>query len=133
LKPREIVEAFVEAINSGDAEKLGDLMTEDHVFIDADGSRHPGRGEMIAGWNKYYAMVPDFHIEVAEIYARGNRVMLAGTAEGTFSLDGELRPENHWRVAAAWRAETKGDLVAVWQLYVNPVSMLEILDRMKSN
>jgi uncharacterized protein (TIGR02246 family) len=130
---KEVVESFVAAINAGDLERLTSLMTEDHTFIDADGKEYSGRDRMHDGWSEYFSLVPDFHIEVLEAYSRGNRVVLTGIAEGTFSKNGLLHPENHWRVPAAWRAETRGDHVAVWQLYVNPEPMREILERMEAS
>jgi hypothetical protein len=57
--------------------------------------------------------------------------MLAGQAEGTFVQDRILRPENHWRVPAAWRAVIVGDKVALWQVYVNPEVMTKIFKRLK--
>ncbi len=130
MKSEEVAESFVEAINTGDLDKLTALMTENHVFIDADGKEYPGRDRMRDGWREYFSLVPDFHIEIVERYSMGGRVVFTGIAEGTFSKDGELDPANHWRVPAAWRAVTRDDRVAVWQLYVNPEPMREILDRM---
>jgi uncharacterized protein (TIGR02246 family) len=124
---------FVEAINSGNADRLATLMTEDHTFVDSDGSEHPGRDEMRLGWRGYYEMVPDFEIQVEDIFVSGNVVGMFGTAEGTFVENGVLSAENHWHVPAAWRAVVDGDLVARWQLYVNPAAMLEITGRISDS
>ena len=40
--------------------------------------------------------------------------------------------ENHWVVPAAWRVVVEGDKVAVWQVYVNPERMVEILNRLNA-
>lgn len=133
MKPIETAYAFVEAINSGKTDRLSKLMTENHTFIDADGSEHPGKDEMRRGWAQYYAMVPDFRIHVKEAMSRGNMVALFGIAEGTFAQDGNLHPENHWVVPAAWRVVVENEKVAVWQLYVNPGPMMEILDRINES
>jgi uncharacterized protein (TIGR02246 family) len=126
MKPEAVALRFVEAINSRDADRLADVMTDDHVYVDSDGSEHSGRAEMRRGWTGYYEMVPDFRIYVEQICASGNVVGMFGTAEGTFADQGVLKPENHWHVPTAWRAVIEGDLVARWQLYVNPVPMLDI-------
>jgi len=133
LKPVEVAHAFVEAINSGDPDRLAELMTEHHTFIDADGSEHAGREEMHRGWGEYFAMVPDFRIEVRETFSQGSTVGLFGVAAGTFVQDGALKPENHWVVPAAWRVVVEGERVAVWQLYVNPEPMREILNRIEAS
>ncbi len=126
---KEVALSFVDAINSHDVDRLSELMTEDHTFIDADGTRVCGRQRMKQGWVDYYTMVPDFDIHIDETYLGENIVVFLGTAEGTFSQAGALLPENHWAVPAAWRAVVVGSRVAVWQLYVNPEPMRKILDR----
>ena len=133
MTPIEVARVFVEAINSGDADRLADLMTEDHTFVDSDGSEHSGRYDMRRGWADYYSMVPDFRIRVQHEASGDDVVALFGVAEGTFADKGELKPENHWRVPAAWRVVVDGDKVAVWHLYVDPTPMVEIYGRVRSN
>jgi ketosteroid isomerase-like protein len=115
-----VARAFVEAINSGSPERLARLMTEDHVFVDSDGTEVRGRAVMADGWRDFFGLVPDYRITVKEIATAGRTVLLAGEAEGTFAGAGVLRAEDHWRVPAAWRAVVEGSRVAVWQVYVNP-------------
>jgi ketosteroid isomerase-like protein len=133
LTPIETAYAFVDAINTNDPDRLVTLMTDNHTFIDADGSEHPGRDEMHRGWKQYFAMVPDFKIHVREALSHDNIVALFGVAEGTFDQDGDLKPENHWVVPAAWRVVVERDKVSVWQLYVNPEPMVEIFERIKAS
>lgn len=130
MTAEQVALSFVEAINSGDASRLSGLMTEDHVFIDSDGSENAGRERMRAGWGDYFAMVPDYRIEVKDVLARDDTVLICGFAEGTFVRNGIVKKESHWRVPAAWRAVVSGQAVAVWQLYVNPEPMRRILERM---
>jgi ketosteroid isomerase-like protein len=130
-KSVEVAKAFVEAVNAGSVGRLAALMTKDHTFIDSDGAEHRGKSKMSPSWGKYFAMVPDYRIMVRETFAAGETVMMAGEAEGTFAQDGLLKPENHWRVPAAWRAVVRDSKVAVWQLYVNPEPMAKILKRLK--
>jgi len=65
---KEVAVSFVEAINSHDVDRLCGLMTENHTFIDADGTEVCGRQRMKQGWVDYYSMVPDFRIHVNETY-----------------------------------------------------------------
>jgi hypothetical protein len=122
---------FVEAINSANIERLAGLMTEDHTFIDADGSEHSGYQKMRDGWQHYFSMVPDFQIKIHDHFDRDNTVILIGTAEGTFIEKGELREENHWKVPAAWRVEILKDKVAIWQLFANQEPMIKIYNRIQ--
>ena len=132
MTPTETARSLVEAINSNDPGQLAKLMTEDHTFIDSDGSEHAGRDEMHRGWKQYFSMVPDLQIHVNEALFRDNTVALFGVAEGTFDQGGDLKAENHWVVPAAWRVVTENGKVAVWQLYVNPEPMVAIFNRIEA-
>ncbi len=72
MEPLKVALTFVEAINSGRAGELAALMTADHVFVDSDGTEVSGRERMREGWESYFAMVPDFRIEV-ERHVRARR------------------------------------------------------------
>ncbi len=133
ISPLQVAEAFVAAINSGEPKRMAALMTPEHTFIDADGSEHAGKDHMTTGWQEYFDMVPDFRIEVSDRFEDKDTVVLLGRASGTFVQDGELKPENQWRVPAAWRVVVDADLVAVWQLYANQHMMNEIWDRIRAS
>ena len=123
--------AFVQAINSADINRLAELMTEDHTFVDSDGQGYSGRDRMRSGWLDYFSMVPDYRIETVDVFSEGTMVVFLGNAEGTFVQKGELKPQNHWKVPAAWRAVVDGPKVALWQVYVNPEPMNKIFNRIK--
>ena len=129
MTPEQIATAFVTAINSRAIDTMAELMTENHIFIDSDGTRVPGRERMREGWISYFEMVPDYCIEVHETFTRDQTVVLLGIATGTFADAGVLKLENSWSVPAAWRALVEDQKVAVWQVYVNPEPMRKILDR----
>ena len=128
----EVADAFVAAIDSGEVSRLVALMTPEHMFVDADGSEHVGRDQMNSGWQAYLGLVPDFQIEVSDRFVDKDTVILLGRASGTFVQNGELKPDNHWCVPAAWRVVVDSDLVAVWQLYANQHVMHEILERIRA-
>ena len=87
---------------------------------------------MSSGWQGYFDLVPDFEIEVSDRFKDNDTVILLGRASGTFVQNGELKPENHWSVPAAWRVVVDSDRVAVWQLYANQHVMHEILERIRA-
>ena len=129
----EVAEAFVTVINSRDVDRLAYLMTADHVFIDADGAEHAGRDRMQQAWREYFDLIPDFRIKVTDHFVTNQTVVFLGQADGMFVHGGELKPENHWTVPAAWRVIIDTELVAVWQLYANQHSMHEILKRIRAD
>ena len=128
-RPIECVRRFVKAVNAADVEGLCDLMTEDHVFVDSDGTEVRGRETMRQGWTAYFSMMPDYRIQVQETYARGSVGVVIGAAAGTYSPDGSLQPENRWSGPAAWRAVVKRGRVAVWQVFFNPEPVFRLLAR----
>ena len=132
MTPLQVADTFVAAINSGEVSRLVGLMTPAHMFVDADGSEHVGRDQMNSGWQGYFDLVPDFQIEVSDRFGDNDTVILLGRASGTFVQNGELKPDNHWSVPAAWRVVVDSDQVAVWQLYANQHVMHEILERIRA-
>ena len=123
---------FVEQVNSADCDQMAEIMTEDHTFIDADGSRNSGREKMRKGWKDYFSMVPDFTIKIQDSFVSENSVALFGTVEGTFIDRGELKSENHWQVPSAWRCEVRDNKIAVWQVYVNYETIVQIHQRINT-
>ncbi len=129
MTPKQVATKFAEAIGSRDVDALHELMTEDHTFIDGMGTTVSGRERMRDGWRGYYTMVPDYAIEITEIFESGNVVAMLGMAFGTFSSDGTLKKENFWKVPAAWRAVIDGDKVRQWQVYADNEPIRVIMRR----
>jgi ketosteroid isomerase-like protein len=117
--PTDIVLEFVARINRHDAAGLAALMSEDHSFVDGLGQIVRGRDRMEKGWLGYFGWFPDYSIQVDEILNAGNLVALFGTAEGTYSVEGKLVAENHWKIPAAWKAVLRGGLVSEWAVYAD--------------
>jgi len=130
MNPLLIALVFIEAINAGDAERLSELTTDDHLFIDSDGSEVRGREKMQNGWKAYFSMVPDYRIDVEDTFVRENQVVVLGKASGTFVEKGKLEPYNSWQVPAAWRITIEENKVLLFQVYVNPGPMIQILERL---
>jgi uncharacterized protein (TIGR02246 family) len=112
-----VAQAFVRAINRQDVDALAELMTTEHKFIDALGNVAEGREKMRAGWTAYFKMVPDYTVAIEEILCDGPVVVMMGVAQGTYSADGNLKPENHWTTPTALRAFIEGQKVAEWRVY----------------
>jgi ketosteroid isomerase-like protein len=52
---KETILAFIECINTHDVEGLGELMSDDHTFVEAHGNQSSGKDKMIPGWRGYFA------------------------------------------------------------------------------
>jgi len=124
---KRVALAFVNAINHQSVEEIAGLMTEDHVFVDSLGTRVEGKQRMKAGWEGYFRLVPDYTIVIDETLAAGAVVVMLGTAQGTYSTDGGLRPENKWSTPAAWLGLIRGLLVAEWRIYADNEPIRQIM------
>jgi len=127
MTPIETVLLFLDRINRRDPDKLAELMTEDHVFIDSLGRVMRGRETMRQGWRGYYAMCPDYRVSHEDMFANGNIVAVFGAAGGTISLGGKLTPENRWETPVAWRAVVENGLVKEWRVYADNKPVYDIL------
>ena len=128
----ETVLNFINCINQRDADKLAELMTEDHVFIDSLGQAVRGREKMRAGWRGYYAFCPDYWVSHEQILSDRNVVAVFGAAGGTIAANGKLPPENKWRTPAAWLAVVENGLVKEWRVYADNKPVYDILAKSQS-
>jgi ketosteroid isomerase-like protein len=116
----ETVLEFLHRINQRNVDKLAELMTEDHVFVDSLGNQMRGREKMRAGWRGYYTMCSDYWVSQEEIFENGNRVAVFGAAGGTIGA-------NVWRTPAAWLAVVEKGLMKEWRVYADNKPVYDIL------
>jgi len=129
MSPAETVRDFLDRINQRDADRLAELMTENHTFIDSLGQAVQGREAMRAAWHAYFDFCPDYSVTCDKILAGGNVVAAFGTAGGTIAVNGKLPSENRWRIPAAWKAIVENDLVKEWRVYCENKPVYEIVNR----
>jgi ketosteroid isomerase-like protein len=129
MNPTDVVLRFLERINQHDADKLAELMTENHVFTDSLGNAVSGRETMRLGWRGYYAVCPDYWVSHEEIFSNGDRVAVFGAAGGTIAANGRLPAENKWRTPAAWLAIVENGLVKEWRVYADNKPVYDIIAR----
>jgi ketosteroid isomerase-like protein len=129
--PVELVLKFLEKINQHDVHGLASLMSEQHVLVDSLGNRFQGREKLEAGWQAYFNMCPDYAVSHEEIFDHGNIVAVFGFAGGTIAAKGGLKPENRWRVPAAWMATVRSGKLVEWRVYADNKPVYEILSRLK--
>jgi limonene-1,2-epoxide hydrolase len=124
----DIVRAFIAAINRRDVDEIGKLMAEDHQFIDSAGRAVSGRVRMTAGWRAYFAMFPDFEIQIESVMADAERVAVFGRTCGTYNGKRGLVVENRIEMPAAWRAVVSNGEIKVWQVYADWTEGLKRID-----
>jgi ketosteroid isomerase-like protein len=125
----ETVEQFISAINGRSVDTITNLLTEDHLFVDSLGEWIEGREDMRQGWLGYFALVPDYRIEVSEMIVRGDVVAIFGMASGTYSSGGPLRDENRWSTPGAWRAVVRDGKIKEWLVFADNEPVRRIMRR----
>jgi hypothetical protein len=126
---RAIVEQFIEAINAHSVNRLLELMTTDHRFIDAVGNEVTGLATLETAWQGYFTWMPDYTITAEHWFEQGEQVACFGRAQGTYAVRGQLLPENHWNLPAAWKAAVHEHKIAVWQVYCDTKPVFDIMAR----
>jgi ketosteroid isomerase-like protein len=117
--PEAIAQTFLRAINRHDVDALLALMSPEHCFIDGLGNRMEGLEKLRDAWTGYFRMVPDYAVAIDETLTDGPVVVMLGMAQGTFTRDGKLFPENRWETPVALRAFVEEGRVAEWRVYAD--------------
>jgi ketosteroid isomerase-like protein len=115
----EVVQRFIAHINAHDVAGIGEDLALDHVFVDSLGTRVSGRDTLREAWRAYLAMVPDYQLVVEKYFEDGAEVIVLGIAQGTFSRDGSLQPQDAWVTPGAFHARIAGEHIAFWQVYAD--------------
>lgn len=133
METREIVEAFVGAVNSGKAEKIIGAMHPDAVFIDSLGDRLEGKNALLDGWRGYLRLFPDYRIGIETMFVEEREALLHGWAGATLHQHGRPLAGGGWRIPAAWRAVTDARRVTLWQVFADNGPVQALLARLSSS
>ena len=115
----DIALAFIDHINMHELHKLGTLITEDHLFIDAQGNQYRGRKQIERSWRACFEWFPDYSIAVDQAFANGNIAVVTGSAMGTCAIRGRMNPETRWKIPSAWQGVMRNGKVAEWRVYAD--------------
>jgi ketosteroid isomerase-like protein len=110
MNPFELIHAamkFNERINQRDADGLGELMTENHVFIDSNGKATRGKTVMKQGWRDFFERYPDYRNDFNCVTVQDGIVVMVGRSICSFKL---LNGSN------VWTAKVKGNKVSEWRV-----------------
>ena len=103
-----VVTRFNAAINDGDLEGLEGLMTEDHAFVDSDGTRVDGRDACLDLWRQFFAGFPDYENVFESVTTDGDTVTVVGHSNC---------PDERLDGPAIWTAEVRDGKLAEWRVY----------------
>ena|SRR2546421_5079712 len=100
-------------------------MSNNHTFIDAHSNEVHGKEKMTVGWRGYFEWFPVYSIDVSEIFENGDTFAMFGFTGGSF----KGKPENSWRLPAAWKAIVKDGRIALWQVSADTKIPFEIIEK----
>lgn len=126
---KEIVSSFIKAINDHNVEKIYNLMSVDHTFIDGYGERYVGRKDMKEGWANYYKLFPDYYIEITDYTENETIIGLFGYAGGTYKNIKDKSNSNYWRTPASWKAIVEDRKIKLWQVFCDYSRLQAIIDK----
>jgi limonene-1,2-epoxide hydrolase len=129
----DVVTAFVAAINRHDVAALANLMSEGHTFIDSSGRSVSGRNEVIAGWEAYFTMFPDFEVRADTTLTHDGTVAVFGSVSGTYNGKRGLISRNRIAMPAAWKAIVADGKVTVWQVFCDWTEGMKIIQEDKQS
>lgn len=129
METREVIEAFVAAVNAGRPEKIVAAMHAEAVFIDSLGNRIEGKAALLDGWRAYLRLFPDYRVEIEAMLVEDRAAMLHGWAGGTLHRDGRPVENGGWRIPAAWRAVTDSRRILLWQVFADNSPVQALLAR----
>jgi ketosteroid isomerase-like protein len=116
------LDEFVRCINAHDPKGIISLCTADHIFIDSLGSQMSGKEQLEQAWAGYFAMFPDYRIDIEAAASQDALVLACGFASATHALS-----KKSWRIPAAWRAIVRDGHIAEWQVYADNKPVYELL------
>ncbi len=98
---------FNERINQQDAEGLAEMMTDDHAFIDSDGTITKGKNVMMEGWRNFFKEYPDYRNIFTSVTVQNDVVVMVGYSVCSF------KPLNGSNI---WTAKVRGECVSEWRV-----------------
>lgn len=120
---------FVKAVNSHQLNKITELMTEDHTFINSHGKKVQGKGNMKKAWKGYFEFFPDYTIEITEIIEDQETIGLFGRASGTYHNKETNDGANSFTLPCAWKAIVEEDKISHWQVYSDTKVPYDIIEK----
>ena len=124
-----IVSQFIEAINQQDVNRIFELISEDHVFINSHGKSTSGKQNMKQAWKSYFDFFPDYTIEVTEVIESEGVVGVFGWASATYMNKRNKQDSNYWRLPCAWKGVVANKKLRVWQVFSDTKIPYEIIEK----
>jgi ketosteroid isomerase-like protein len=124
LPPLPAVLSFIDAINAGDLERLGRLMTEDHRLLIMEEPPVEGRAANLRAWRGYMTSFPHYLIRPVRLAEDGERVAVLGSTTGSHL---GIPDEEEIAQLLIWVAKVERGKLASWMLLEDSPAQREAL------
>ncbi len=122
-----VVTEFIELINDHQPHELSSMMTEDHVLVDAQGNKFTGLESATEVWKDYFAVWPDYWIDMEEIFAVEEKIYGFGTVSGTYTGHLPGKAQHFFKIPLALKAIVEGEKIKSWQIIADTKKQSEII------
>ncbi|UCC11547.1 MAG: nuclear transport factor 2 family protein [candidate division WOR-3 bacterium] len=113
-KNKELVFTFVDAVNTGDTEKLASMTTDGFAFTDIAGDVYTVKGfsEKKKFWDDYIKNYPKYTIMIQTILSGGTDIAFIGKTR-----DSHMPRSVEVNEILIWCAGIKDDKIAKWRIF----------------
>jgi ketosteroid isomerase-like protein len=115
----DIALEFIDRINLHHLHRIVELITDDHLFTDAQGNQHRGRRQIERSWRACFEWFPDYSIQVDQAFANGNAAVITGSAMGTYCIRGRMDRDHRWKTPSAWQGIIRNRKLSEWRVYAD--------------
>jgi ketosteroid isomerase-like protein len=123
----DIALEFIDRINSHSVALISTLITEDHLYIDAQGNEIRGKLPFERSWRACFEWFPDYSLQVVQAFSGGNIAVVTGFATGTYCVNGRMNRDGRWRTPSAWQAVTRGNQITEWRVYADNAPIWKVM------
>jgi ketosteroid isomerase-like protein len=108
-----VVVSFIDRINRGDVDGLGELMTDDHTLEVLDEEPLVGKASNIEAWRGYVSSFPDYVISPHQLFEVDGLVAVRGHTTGSHL---GLPDDEERTLTVIWIARVDRGRLSLWRI-----------------
>lgn len=103
------------------------MLTEGTYFQDSQNRILQGKDRVSQGWEKYWELFPDYHIEIEHVFAEKDKFAVFAITTATYKNRQTEVNENQWKVPIAWQVQIQQGKITSWKMYGDTKIIYEII------
>lgn len=126
---KHVFTEFIELINDHQPHEMSSMITEDHVLVDAQGVKFKGIDAVTEVWKGFFAIWPDYWIEMEDIIALDEKIYGFGTLSGTYTGHLPGKSQHFFKIPLAVKAIVDGEKIKTWQFFADTKKQSDIMHK----